>query len=70
MADAGVLILWVYMLMLLLGVNETLTADVTLLGVRDLRAARREIDAEMDVTKCTGDVVIEMGCFYLTERNS
>ena len=41
------LIQWVYMLMLLSGVNETLTADVTSLGVKDLRDAQRETDAVM-----------------------
>lgn len=62
------LIQWVYMLMLLSGVNEMLTADVTSLGVKDLRDAQRETDAVMAM--CMGDAVEEMGCFYLTERNS
>lgn len=62
------LIQWVYMLMLLSGVNETLTADVTSLGVKDLRDAQRETDAVMAM--CMGNAVEEMGCFYLTERNS
>lgn len=54
--------------MLLSGVNETLTADVTSLGVKDLRDAQRETDAVMAM--CMGNAVEEMGCFYLTERNS